>query len=143
MKHLFVINPHSFRKKRYDHIVTEIDNRSREERDFFYDIYVSRYPRDAVVAVSNYIKKVALDEIVRVYAVGGDGILFDCLNGIINHPNAELTNVPYGKANDFLRGCFGIKAKELFRDIKTLSKGQVHLVDAMQCGTNYAINEVV
>jgi diacylglycerol kinase family enzyme len=103
-----------------------------------YKIYISRYPRDAIAAVHRYLATVPSDEIVRVYAVGGDGILFDCLNGLINFPNAELTSVPYGSANDFVRA-FGDNAIAAFRDIKKLSAAPSMPMDIIHCGTNYAL----
>jgi len=135
MKHLFVINPHSFGNKGFQHILDDIDlcfaNREVEVR-------VSRYPRDAVAVVNNYIKSVSAEETVRIYAVGGDGILFDCLNGMIGFPNAELTSVPYGSAEDFVR-VFGAKANLEFRDLKKLSVAPSREMDVINCGTNYAL----
>ena len=106
-----------------------------------YKIYISRHPRDAIAAVHRYLISVPYDETVRVYAVGGDGILFDCLNGMVNFPNAELTSVPYGSANDFVR-TFGKGAKSAFRDIKKLSIAPARPVDIIHCGANYALIEV-
>jgi diacylglycerol kinase family enzyme len=105
-----------------------------------YKIYMSRYPRDAIAAVHRYITSCPKDEVVRIYAVGGDGIHFECLNGMVDFPNAELTNVPYGNANDFIRA-FGEDAAEKFRDIKSLITAPSRPVDIIHCGSNYAINE--
>jgi len=106
-----------------------------------YKIYISRHPRDAVAAVHRYLISVPSDETVRVYAVGGDGILFDCLNGMVNFPNAELTSVPYGTANDFVRA-FGNDAADAFRDIKKLSRAPSRKIDIIHCGANYGLIEV-
>jgi diacylglycerol kinase family enzyme len=71
--------------------------------------------------------------------VGGDGILFDCLNGVVGLPNMELAVVPYGSTNDFVRS-FGEGKAELFRDIaKQVSAGTVK-TDIIYCGSNYALN---
>jgi diacylglycerol kinase family enzyme len=105
-----------------------------------YKIYISRRPRDAVSAVHRYMLTVPSDETVRIYAVGGDGILFDCLNGMVKFPNAELTSVPYGNANDFVRA-YGEDAAPAFRDIKKLSAAPSHPVDIIHYGNNYALNE--
>jgi len=103
-----------------------------------YKIYISRHSRDAVAAVHRYLISVPSDETVRVYAVGGDGILFDCLNGMVDFPNAELTSVPYGSANDFVRA-FGEDAKMAFRDIKKLSFAPSRPMDIIRCGASYAL----
>jgi diacylglycerol kinase family enzyme len=93
-----------------------------------------------VSAVRRYLLTVPSGETVRVYAVGGDGILFDCLNGMVKFPNAELTSVPYGNANDFVRA-FGEDAAPAFRDIKKLSAAPSRPVDIIHFGNNYALNE--
>jgi diacylglycerol kinase family enzyme len=79
------------------------------------------------------------DTIVRVYAVGGDGILFDCLNGIIGFENVELAIVPYGLINNFLKA-FGDDIKYLFRDIKSQISSPTVPTDVLCTGGNYALN---
>jgi diacylglycerol kinase family enzyme len=102
-------------------------------------VRISRYPRDAVLVVNDYLKNAEeTRETVRVYAVGGDGILFDCLNGMVKYPGHELASVPYGNANDFLRS-FGEENVALFRDIKKLSKSPTVDTDIFRCGENVAI----
>ena len=105
-----------------------------------YEVYTSRYIRDAIPSVFRYLMESDGDP-VRVYAVGGNGILFDCLNGIVDFPNAELTCVPYGSGNDFVRA-FGYNALPRFRNIKNLIKGKVHYVDIIHSGSNYALQEL-
>jgi diacylglycerol kinase family enzyme len=141
MRHFFVINPHSFRTlKSWKQIMMDLENCFSVGRRTEYKIYTSRHPRDAIAAVDRYLLSVPPDETVRVYAVGGDGILFDCLNGMVDFPNAELTSVPYGNANDFVRA-FGEGVNPAFRDIKKLSASPSFPVDIIKCGTNYALNE--
>ena len=86
----------------------------------------------------------------RIYAVGGDGILFDCLGGIVGVPGVELAALPYGSSNDFIRSFeskntgtpaarkFG--ALENWRDLDMQMRGEPALVDVMDSGTNYALN---
>jgi diacylglycerol kinase family enzyme len=136
MLHLFVINPRSFPDKNVmAELIVTITKYFGENAD----IYISKYPRDAVAKVNDYLEKaVEKDEIVRVYAVGGDGILFDCLNGMEKYKDHELTNVPYGNANDFLRA-FGDENVERFRNIKYLSKSPTVLTDTISCGKKTAL----
>jgi diacylglycerol kinase family enzyme len=139
MRHLFVINPRSFVElKSLKAFLLSVEDCFSTGKRAEYKIYISRYPRDAIAAVNRYIGSFDENETVRVYAVGGDGILFDCLNGIIGHENAELASVPYGNANDFLRA-FGQHNVGRFRDIKTLSHSDTVLTDIIKCGTNYSI----
>ena len=141
MRHFFVINPHSFRRKndKLKQVLKDIENCFTGEKNYI--TYLSRYPRDAVAVIHRYMTKVPSGQTVRVYAVGGDGILFDCLNGMIDFPNAELTAVPYGSSNDYVRA-FGEKANESFRNISQLCSAPSLPVDIINCGINYAINGV-
>jgi diacylglycerol kinase family enzyme len=143
MKHLFIINPHSFGKGSFSHVLEDIDRCFFDNRDDDYNVRISRYPRDAVAIVHNYISNASKDDTVRVYAVGGDGILFDCLNGMVGFPNAELTSVPYGGGgtNDFIR-IFGENTDAQFRDLKKLSVAPSRYIDIINCGTNYALLSV-
>lgn len=140
MRHFIVINPKSFINisdiKEFL-LATEncFSSGKREE----YRIYISRYPRDAIAAVHRYVSTVTDHEPVRIYAVGGDGILFDCLNGMAEFPNAELASVPYGNSNDFLRA-FGEGTPKLFRNMKLLSQAPTVWTDIYQCNTTYGIN---
>jgi diacylglycerol kinase family enzyme len=85
------------------------------------------------------MKGLPTDINVRVYAVGGDGILFDCLNGIINLCNTELAVVPYGRCNDFVRA-FGENLEETFRNISLQAASDSVATDVIFCGSNYALN---
>ena len=135
IRHLFVINPHSF-SAGIEQVRADI-----AQCGVRHDIHVSRYPRDAVAVVHRYIEGVPPETGVRVYAMGGDGILFDCLNGLVGFPNAELTSVPYGKSNDFVRA-FGENALQRFLDIQSLLHAPSRPIDIIHCGSNYAINQV-
>jgi diacylglycerol kinase family enzyme len=88
-------------------------------------------------------KKLGNDEFkrrVRIYAIGGDGILFDCINGAVDAPNAELVSVPYGRTNDYIRA-FGEGKHDLFRNIDALIDEKITLpTDLIYYGNNYAIN---
>jgi diacylglycerol kinase family enzyme len=136
---MFVINPKSFVDlKSLKAFLLSVEDCFSTGKRAEYKVYVSRYPRDAIAAVNRYIDSVEETETVRVYAVGGDGIFFDCLNGVIGHENAEIASVPYGNANDFLRA-FGEHRVNRFRDIKALSRSGTILTDIIKCGTNYSI----
>ena len=138
MRHLFVINPKSFARE------ADLLEVARDIRAYFdnsnagqYVIYTSRYPRDAIRAVKKYVS--GTEETVRVYAVGGDGILYDCLNGLTDLPNGELAIVPYGISNDFLRA-FGEGNQALFRDIPRQAAADTIAVDTIKLGNRCAIN---
>jgi diacylglycerol kinase family enzyme len=140
MKHLFIINPKSFRtRRRLDQLIAGIDGyfKTRDQAD--YQIYISKYPRDAIGAIRSYMGAVPADITVTVNAVGGDGILLDCLNGIIIYSNTELAVVPYGVTNNFVRA-FGEGREALFRDIGLQAISPAIPTDILKCGSNYAID---
>ncbi|MDR2717013.1 MAG: hypothetical protein LBB89_02965 [Treponema sp.] len=139
-KHLFIINPRSFWKKTYQNqIVAGIHQFFKEIKDSEYDIHVSQFPRDAVGYIPLFAKNLPDTTTLRVYAVGGDGILFDCLNGIMGLKNVELAALPYGYTNNFIRG-FDKNEKNLFRLMSQQYDAPVIPMDVMRCGNNYALN---
>jgi YegS/Rv2252/BmrU family lipid kinase len=91
------------------------------------------------MVIRKYLAKTKAGTTVRVYAIGGDGILFDCLNGVIGLENSELAVVPHGNSNDFVRA-FGEGKHELFRDIEAQAAAEAITTDVIFCGNNYALN---
>jgi diacylglycerol kinase family enzyme len=152
VRHLFIVNPRSFWnewkmeeviKKIYDYFKAERPGKKEysldpaENEDFL--VKISQFPRDAAGIIHYYAEELSRGTTLRVYAVGGDGILFDCLNGVVGLENAELGAVPYGRSNDFIRG-FGSQNKSLFRDIALQVKAPAVPLDVIQEGNNYALN---
>jgi len=143
IKHLFVINPKSFWKKtKQNQIVVRIHEFFREKENADYEIFVSRFPRDAVGFIPLFAKKLPESTTLRVYAVGGDGILFDCLNGIVGLEHAELAAVPYGYTNNFIQG-FGSNERFLFRLLSRQYDAPALPMDIMRCGKTYGLNYCV
>ncbi|MDR1205129.1 MAG: hypothetical protein LBL26_06565 [Peptococcaceae bacterium] len=139
MRHYFVINPKSFvQLEDLKRFLLSVENCFSAGNRAEYKVYISRCPRDAVAAVHRYTASVRDGETVRIYAVGGDGILFDCLNGMAEFENAELASVPYGNANDFVNA-LGVENFEIFRDIKRLSRAPSVPVDLIRCGSRFAL----
>jgi diacylglycerol kinase family enzyme len=138
--HLFILNPHSFSNQaQMDQVIASIWNYFEPAGRGNYMLHISRFPRDAAGFISNYAKAFPPETIIRVYAAGGDGILFDCLNGIMGVPNAELAAVPWGRMNSFVRG-FGRKSKSLFREISRQVDAPVIPLDVIRSGNNYALS---
>jgi diacylglycerol kinase family enzyme len=139
-KHLLILNPRSFRRSReIGLVIASIESCFESLGHLEYELYVSRYPRDAIGIIHTSIRSIPNTTIVRVYALGGDGILFDCLNGIAGFENAELAVIPYGSTNYFIRS-FGERKISLFRDIKAQAQAGILPTDIMKCKGNYAIN---
>jgi diacylglycerol kinase family enzyme len=117
MEHLFIINPKSFfpNFRKMDLFISGIKDFFREKEEPC-TIHISRFPRDAIIIIRRYFKKADSGARIRVYAVGGDGVAFCCLNGIIGIPNAELALMPFGTSNNFVRA-FGPGRYDDFRNI--------------------------
>ncbi|MDR2376270.1 MAG: hypothetical protein LBD96_07520 [Treponema sp.] len=137
MRHLFIINPRAF------FIKGRIDKICQEVRSFFanfphikYDIHITRWKRDATVFVHRYVS--GADMIVRVYAVGGMGTLFEVINGVAGLPNVQVACWPFGIDNTFL-WFFGKEKMERFRSLKELVFSGVASFDLIKCGNNYSI----
>jgi diacylglycerol kinase family enzyme len=140
MKHLFILNPKSFwHPWKQEQVLARIHNFFKIAGADDYMIHISRFPRDAVGFIETFAAKLPEDTTLRVYAVGGDGILFDCLNGIMGLPNVELGIMPYGRTNNFIQN-FGKRSKKLFRDIERQFASPAVPMDVIRCDHIYALN---
>lgn len=137
MKHFVVVNPQALAQR---HSLKRVIAHIKKVFTPFntdYEIYISRYPRDAAGVLRERLRSSG-GEKTRVYALGGDGTLFDCLNGIAGS-DIELTAVPYGAANSFVRG-FGEQFFSCFRDIALLASSRSLVLDLFSCNANHALN---
>ncbi|MDR0642900.1 MAG: hypothetical protein LBG07_10625 [Treponema sp.] len=139
-KHLFIINPVSFKARaNLDAFISSVKHQFKTAIKGECDVHISLFPRHAVQIIRQYITGAGPEDPVRVYAVGGDGILFDCLNGIVGLPNMELAPVPCGHTNDFVRA-FGEGLEGVFRNVLLLAGASTISTDILRCGSNYALN---
>ncbi|MCL2269843.1 MAG: hypothetical protein FWC24_00725 [Treponema sp.] len=137
---MFIVNPRSFWKKaRQNYVVAKIHQFFRDIGNNDYEIYVSRFPRDAVGFIPLFAKNLPESAVLRVYAVGGDGILFDCLNGIMGLANVQLAVIPYGLTNSFIQG-FDKNDRPSFKLMSQQYDAPVIPIDILRCGSNYALN---
>lgn len=142
MKHVFVFDPKAFYNQQWkmDNILDSIGQFFRTQEAPDWSIQMSRYRRNAIGIIQDEMEKASSGDIVRIYAIGGEEILFDCLNGVAHFPNMQLAAVPHGESNDFLK-IFGEDKAELFRDIPALVQSETILpTDAIRWGVNYALN---
>jgi diacylglycerol kinase family enzyme len=139
-EHLFIINPKSFpRRSELDRFLTQIENYFKTRRGTHYVIHTSHYPRHAISIIRKHLSQVEPDTTVRVYAAGGDGIIFDCLNGMVGLSNTELAMLPYGSGSDMVRA-FGDEHYLEFRDLDAQVTASVIPTDLIHCGNNCALN---
>jgi diacylglycerol kinase family enzyme len=136
MRHLFVINPKAAFLN-VDDLVEDINyffiNCSVDEH---YTIHINRWKRDAVGYIRRYVTR--FPEIVRVYAMGGNGTLFEVINGVAGLPNVQVAFYPLGRQNSLLY-TFGEEKEYLFRSLRNLVFSPVASIDAIQAGNNYSV----
>ncbi len=48
-------------------------------------------------------EKAKTGEEIRFYSCGGDGTLYEVVNGCYKYPNCQVANIPLGSGNDFCR----------------------------------------
>jgi diacylglycerol kinase family enzyme len=143
MKHVFIIDPKPFYGQQWklDGLLDTIGQFFRTQERPNFSTLVSKYPREAIGLVQKQIDDADYEyETVRIYAVGGDEILFECLNAVVGLPNVELAIMPYGIINDFIRA-FGEGKVDLFKDIPSIVLSTSTIAtDVIFIGNNYAIN---
>jgi diacylglycerol kinase family enzyme len=141
MKHVFIIDSKSFHGQQWkmDSMLDSIGQYFRTQEQTNFSTLFSHYSRDSMQHIQRQVNTADEGETVRIYAVGGDDILFDCLNGIIGLPNMELAIMPHGDTNDFVRS-FGGKKAELFRNLGSLATSSTIATDIIKVGYNCAIN---
>jgi diacylglycerol kinase family enzyme len=141
MKHVFVFDPKAFYGQQWkmDNILDNIGQffRTQDMPDF--SIQFSRYRRNAMSIIQDESEKAEPGDIIRIYAIGGEEILYDCLNGTAHFPNMQLAAVPHGESCDFLK-IFGEGKEEGFRDIPSLVQAESLPTDVIRWGVNYALN---
>ncbi len=134
MKHLFIINPVAGGKDHSSYVAAEAA-RAFAGRSDTYELYVTRAPMDA----SEKVKAAsACDELLRVYACGGDGTLNECVCGAAGLHHVAVTHFPCGTGNDFVK-MFG-EDKVLFKDLSRLVDGEVRPLDVIRCNDRYSVN---
>jgi len=141
MKHVFVFDPKAFYNQQWkmDNILDGIGQFFRTQEKLDFSIQFSRYRRNAIGIIQEEAEKANIGDRLRIYAIGGEEILFDCLNGVVHYPNMQLAYVPHGETNNFLK-IFGEDKTESFKDIPGLVQSDAIPTDVIRWGVNFAFN---
>ena len=134
MKHIFVINPAAGQGKALDFIKPKIEWICKKF-NLDYEIYVTEKKGDGIEFVDNMART---GEEIRFYACGGDGTLYDVVNGAFGYPNVQIAVIPLGSGNDFIR-LFG--TKDEFMVLEDVVNGVPVSLDVIKCGNEIAINQ--
>lgn len=126
MKHVFIVNPVSGKADASGALVPRIITAAKA-LGADYSIELTEYHRHAVELAQRAAG--SAEGPVRLYACGGDGTFGQVLQGAWQHPNAEVTCVPCGSGNDFIRN-YG--TKEDFLDLPGLIQGEAIPIDLIR-----------
>lgn len=136
IKHLFIINPVA------DKVKGKVGEVTQRILDFFkeypylnYDIHITRWDRDALGVIRRYAEKT--DELMRVHVMGGSGLLFEAVNGVVGLPNAHIAAYPFGRQNSFLRRF--TRETGPFSSLRSQVFSSTVPVDLIKCGNFYGI----
>jgi len=136
---LFIINPATKRLKgKIKPVKDRIAAFFAKYPGIKYDIYVSKWCRDAIMFIQEYVAGYP-DITVRVHSIGGSGTLFEIVNSVVGLSNVEVAAHPYGKANTFLR-YFGPKNMKRLYSLEDQVLGSTVPMDIVRCGNHYGIS---
>lgn len=99
--YVLIINPVAGRGKGIE-VVKEFLNKRRDQHKF--KTYYTDYPGHATKLVEQVVS-LHEDKIQMLIVVGGDGTIYEVLNGMKKFQGIPLAFVPVGSGNDFARGC--------------------------------------
>jgi diacylglycerol kinase family enzyme len=137
MKHLFIVNPTAWKVRgRVAQVKEDIEACFRNYPQLSCNIHVTRWRRDAV----GYIKRFCRQEpgLVRIYAVGGVGTLFEVVNGAMGLPNIQVACYPLGRNNSFIHA-FRAEGFHVFCELENLVFADAAPVDVIRCNGSYCL----
>ena len=126
MRNFFIINPVAGKGHYQKEIAKQLEGQ---------EVYYTHHAGEATEYAKQICEKT--DDNIRIFCCGGEGTVFEVLNGIVGKEKVELGIIPCGTANDFLRG-FG--KREDFLDIKEQIEGTAIDIDLIKAGEKYAFN---
>lgn len=137
MKHIFIMNPLSGRKRSRRHITDAITS-ACTELGVDYDIYFTKEPLDCKRHARQLCEEAdAAGQELRIYGCGGDGTVNELVNGVCGFDNVEIGVIPMGTGNDYIRNYGDVSS---FLDIKALITGKSRHSDAIYFCAEYEGN---
>lgn len=124
-KHIFIIKPSDDNEK-----IEKIIDKVMQGYD--YELKYTKYP--------NHATKIALKYRNchhRIYAVGGDGLIHEVVQGLVHSEN-ELVVIPNGTGNDFIRSIASIN--DIEKLLSQSLKLKAESIDLIKANEIYCIN---
>ncbi len=138
MKNYFIINPVAGSGKAIEIVEEQIElvsDEIKKENEF---IIIHTHHSGDGTKICKEICEEHKDEIMNIFACGGDGTCFEVLNGIIGYKNVRFGMLPVGSCNDFLKTFPNYD----FLNIENQIKGETIDVDTIKVNNEYIINVV-
>ena len=136
MQHIFIINPTAGKSDSREKIYAMAES-LRQNHGLDVKCMLTQSPGHATELTRSIAEK---GEAVRFYACGGDGTVSEVVNGIAGFANAEMTCIPVGTGNDFLKN-FGTDAA-LYGDAENLWDQPSRELDLIDCNGRLGIDMV-
>ena len=137
MKHIFIMNPLSGRKRSRRHITDAITS-ACTELGVDYDIYFTSEPLDCKRHARQLCEEAdAAGQELRIYGCGGDGTVNELVNGVYGFDNVEIGVIPMGTGNDYIRNYGDVSS---FLDINAQITGKSRHSDAIHFCAEYEGN---
>ena len=134
MKHLIILNQKAGAEKNVEKFQAQI---KEDFKGLDYEVYLTTGPRSVIPFLKEYLSK--NNDVLRVYACGGDGTIHEVVNAIVGYKNVQLAIYAAGTGNDFVK--IYSKSKEYddivknktgenrFKDFKALINGEPIEID--------------
>lgn len=133
MRYVFYVNPAAGKGDSQEGIINSIKNYFADKTEEF-KIHITKAIGDAKAQAR---REAETGDDIRMFACGGEGTVFEVLNGVVGHKNVELGVIPCGSANDFLKF---FNSRDEFLDISQQIDGEAVEMDLIKAGDNYCLN---
>lgn len=133
MRYVFYINPTAGKGDAQSNIIDSINDYFADKVDEF-KIHITNAKNDAKRSAR---QEAETGDNIRMFACGGEGTVFEVLNGIVGYNNVELGVIPCGSANDFLKF---FNNRDNFLNIDEQVDGEIVEMDLIKAGDNFCLN---
>ena len=135
-KHFFLINPAAGKK---DPTAGVLERIAALGPSLAVSHALTKAPGHAEDLTREALLSLGGEDTLAVYACGGDGTLFEALNGGFGDPRLSLASVPVGSGNDFIKSFPEYTAAD-FLDLPRLAAGKTVTIDSIAVGRYHSLN---
>lgn len=133
MRYIFYINPVAGKGNAQEEIINSVKSYFASKSEEI-KIHITTAIGDAQADAK---REAETGDSIRMFACGGEGTVFEVLNGIVGYDNVELGVIPCGSANDFLKF---FNSRDSFLNIAEQIDGETVEMDLIKAGDKYCLN---